>query len=831
MRYFIKAYPMHEDEVHALHVEAGSGSFESADIHEGLVSGIADESAIARLAEKGIIVQALGMAPEEGGPLTETDDDPSPSKSIGSESVGPEVGIAALNARIAAAGFDPTSKHDRPGYWLADLQTGITDEAISELERAGAEIIERDPSGSFVLRTSGNEAAIDGISFVQRLRPYGVADTLTKAASQSTDAVPVATAAESDEADTGGAPGIGPASSAADSGPAGFSGADNSAPPLSAGRFEAIAHEGVDLSAVASGIGNCGGVVISAGGRAVRFLLNSADMDAVAAIPGVASVAAVQAPQLRSDLARVLIGLERPGPPPISLPFDGSGELIGVADTGIDTDHPDFATKIVTAIPLGRKATGNVDDPNGHGTHVAGTILGDGAASRPPGGNATDPAPLRGVAPAADLYFQSVLDENGALGGLPEPLRDLLQPAYDAGVRIHNNSWGAYIQSRYDSMSLDIDEFVHTNPDFLPIIAAGNEGSCRPGLSSQAGFVDFPSLGSPATAKNAITVGASRSDRTSGGLSRMTWQQAWPQDFDTFPIGNETVSGDSECLAAFSSRGPCDDFRIKPDLVAPGTDIASSRSSKAPLSNFWGAYPRNRHYAFMGGTSMACPVVAGCAALARQYYRSFRGNARPSAALLKATLINGTRVLTGSDAVAAPDGFPNYHQGFGSVNMATTLPDPGNPEFDLFFLDSWERDLQLRFVSRKGRLRWRLDVHETCELRIALVWTDYPGRGLQNQLRMILDTRNDAGSFNWVGNADAAHFINFYAGDPTVVSPGQPNVITRDPQNNVQIIRASVEPGEHTLAIFADGLIRLPQDFALVATYPVGAISVSQRDV
>ena len=51
-------------------------------------------------------------------------------------------------------------------------------------------------------------------------------------------------------------------------------------------------------------------------------------------------------------------------------------------------------------------------------------------------------------------------------------------------------------------------------------------------------------------------------------------------------------------------------------------------------------------------------------------------------------------------------------------------------------------------------------------------------------------------------------------------------MLLRDPQNNVQVIRAQVAPGSHTLAIFADGLIRLPQDFALVATYPVGGATV-----
>lgn len=842
MRYFIKAYPMHETEVAALHAEAGTGALHSDDIHEGLVSGTADEDAIARLADQGVIVQALGAVPEaapevfdgggsEAGGGDGGGDGDAPAFGNGTFGAGsPFVEIVSFGERNERRIPPPFHPDGTPGYWLADLLTGVTDESIADLERAGAEIVERDPTGSFVLRTSGEESALARIPFVQRLRPYGVADSMPRSLTPvSADTIAEAPIADSDAGmEDGGGVQVAAAAPYFEARPA-----DDDADavsPLNAARFEAICHETADLDAVVSAIEGLGGTVISSGGRAVRFLLNPADVADVAAIPGVASVAAAQSPRLRCDVARQLIGLERAGPPASDLPFDGKGELIGVADTGIDGSHPDFASKQVTAIALGRKATGDTSDPDGHGTHVAGTIAGDGTASRDPASAPGDPSPLRGIAPAADLYFQSVLDQNGGLGGLPESLIDLLQPAYDAGVRVHNNSWGAYIQSRYDSMALDIDDFVHDHPDFLPIIAAGNEGSCRPGHGSSPGFVDFPSLGSPATAKNALTVGASRSSRASGGLSQMTWQQGWPQDFDKAPIATQTVSGDPESLAAFSSRGPCDDYRIKPDIVAPGTDIAATRSSEAPLSHFWGAYPHNRNYAFMGGTSMACPIVTGCAALTRQYYRTVRNHDDPSAALLKATLINGTRVLTAPDAVAGPDGRPNYHQGFGSVDLAQTLPDPTSPVFDLFFLDTWKRDQNLRFVNRKGRLRWEFDVQLAGELRIALVWTDYPGRGLQNQLRIILDTRKDAKTLNWVGNADAAHFVEFAAGDPTVLLPGQENVITRDPQNNIQVIRANVESGSHTLALFADGLIRLPQDFALVATYPVGGIDIALRD-
>ena len=149
--------------------------------------------------------------------------------------------------------------------------------------------------------------------------------------------------------------------------------------------------------------------------------------------------------------------------------------------------------------------------------------------------------------------------------------------------------------------------------------------------------MDWLSIGSPASSKNALTVGAARSSRTSGGVSTARTARSGSDRFPAEPIASDLVSGDAECIAAFSSRGPCDDRRIKPDLVAPGTDIVSTRSAAAATSDFWGLVPGNDHYAFMGGTSMAAPLVAGCAALVRQYYATERG-IEPSAALVKATI-------------------------------------------------------------------------------------------------------------------------------------------------------------------------------------------------
>jgi subtilisin family serine protease len=492
-------------------------------------------------------------------------------------------------------------------------------------------------------------------------------------------------------------------------------------------------------------------------------------------------------PQLYNDFARRLLGIDGPAasPAPPLLSQDGSGQIVAVADTGIDDQHPDFQGRIVGKVARGR--AGDTSDPHGHGTHVSGSVLGDGTAS---GGQ------IRGVAPKAKLFFQSLLDASGKLGGLPVDLNELFQEAYDAGARIHNNSWGADLGSTYTMNSEEVDEFIHAHPDMLVVIAAGNAGIAVTPRKSAKGFVDWLSIGSPASCKNALTVGASRSNRSDGPLSTRTWGSGWPAKFPDPPISTQTVSGDDQGLAAFSSRGPCDDRRIKPDVVAPGTDIASTRSSLA--TKFWGLHP-NPQYAFDGGTSMATPLVAGCAALVRQYYTDTR-HVAPSAALLKATLINSTVWLTGGDATAPSAGTPNYHQGHGRVNMQRAIPNPSQPGLALQFVDTWKTP-GAALSSTGARRRYQLVLPAGVpELRLCLAYTDAPARGLQNNLSLIVALLGS--SQKWMGNEQIADAL-----------------LLPDPDNNVETVRIAQPPaGTYLIQVFAANLLKPPQDFALVVT-------------
>ena len=409
-----------------------------------------------------------------------------------------------------------------------------------------------------------------------------------------------------------------------------------------------------------------------------------------------------------------------------------------------------------------------------------------------------------------------MLDAKDKLTGLPVDLYDLFAPAYAAGARVHNNSWGSLAAGSYRIASREVDDFVHDHRDMVIVFSAGNAGqSADPMVPDKRnvdpGYVNRKSLGAPATAKNCISVGASRSDRTAGGYSTLTYG-AW----DAFPeaagqeakdISKQTVSGNPEGIAGFSSRGPCDGERMKPDLVAPGTDVISCKSSIAPLSNYWGPLPPGHDYAYNGGTSMAAPLVAGCAALVRQYYRTHR-NHSPSAALVKATLINGCRWMSGDDSIANHGKAPNYHQGFGRIDMQNTLPvvlnAAGQVPFSLHFIDPWQDATRHLRITGQGH-QYRFTLPSDGTLRICLAYTDLPAPGLNNNLNLLLQ-RLPSPLTKWNGNEDVPGSL----GGP-------------DPTNNVEVIRFdSANParaGDYVIQVTAFNLLGGPgQDYALVVT-------------
>ncbi|MCW6005578.1 S8 family serine peptidase [Micromonospora sp. CPCC 205371] len=239
----------------------------------------------------------------------------------------------------------------------------------------------------------------------------------------------------------------------------------------------------------------------------------------------------------------------------------GRGVVVGVLDTGVDANHPDLAGRVRASENFSESPESG--DIIGHGTHVASTLVGSGAAS---GGR------YKGIAPEATILAGKVCNdrmcpESAMLAGL--------QWAAEQGASVVNMSIGGQ-----DGPGIDIlEEAVNrlsAQYGTLFVISAGNYGE--------------NTVESPSTADAALSVAAV--DR-------------------------------QDAIAYFSAGGPrLGDAGVKPEIAAPGTDIVAARSSLVPPDHI---DPVGDHYMRSSGTSMATPHVAGAAALLAQKYPQWSG--------------------------------------------------------------------------------------------------------------------------------------------------------------------------------------------------------------
>lgn len=394
--------------------------------------------------------------------------------------------------------------------------------------------------------------------------------------------------------------------------------------------------------------------------------------------------------------------------------LSGAGQIVGHGDSGLSTGdpatlHPDFRGRTV----LLASARTTADDLNGHGTHTAGSILGNGHAS---GGR------YAGTAPAAQLVHQSLgIAENLNAIVIDDTYALYATPYHAYGARLRNDSWGSNDYGAYTLGSQLADAFIWEQPDYLVVTSAGNSG-----IDSDAdGRIDPTSTGSPGTAKNVLTVGAAESDRPYANEGyRFLNYGAYGALYPAEPIRGDYFSEpllSGQGMAAFSSRGPTRDGRIKPDVVAPGTNILSTQTSSA-TGRAWGAYPDDPAYCYMGGTSMSSPLTAGTAALVREYCQVRAGIAAPSSALLRAIMVGGARSLAPGQYGAGPFReipveSPNNVEGWGQPDLRAML----HPQGQMLRL----RD-GLQLLTGEVHSEDIAVVEGGKDFVVALAWVDYP---------------------------------------------------------------------------------------------------------
>jgi subtilisin family serine protease/subtilisin-like proprotein convertase family protein len=313
----------------------------------------------------------------------------------------------------------------------------------------------------------------------------------------------------------------------------------------------------------------------------------SVALAAIARVPAVQGIELARKRQLLNDLARVRLGVSgatnAPGSFTNHLGLTGTNVFININDSGIDPTHPDLEGRITSDVPS------TLVDLDGHGTHVAGTILGSGkmssTVSNAPG-SILPGADFRGMAPAATAFALPIDLTTGPL--LSDAyLQEVAATNYyvtlgRTNLPISNNSWGYTFSTDYDSGAASYDAAVRDalpqNPGAQPILyvfAAGNEGFGEDnGQGGEPG-----SIRSPATAKNVITVGAIESPRN------ITNEVYFPDENGDLQT-NQVFLGETDTdyqVTSFSSRGNVEPGveglfgRFKPDVVAPGAFTISTR--------------------------------------------------------------------------------------------------------------------------------------------------------------------------------------------------------------------------------------------------------------
>ena len=312
----------------------------------------------------------------------------------------------------------------------------------------------------------------------------------------------------------------------------------------------------------------------------------------------------------------------------LGLNLDGTGIVIGLWDGGAArATHQEF-----TNTGSSRITNSEVVATNAHATHVAGTLIASGVG-----------AEAKGMAPNGSI--KSYKFDNDLVEMTNEVLNNNLQLSNHSYGSVCGWNWNGtswqwqnglttflgqtedYNFGYYSTAAQNYDNLSYNAPYYTMVWAAGNDNNDGPGTNSPyPNDGPYDCLPTAANAKNHILVGAVND------------------------IPNGYTQPSDVVIASFSSTGPTDDGRIKPDLVANGVSLFSSHNQS------------DGHYSIASGTSMATPTITGSIALLNQHYKNVFGNtSKMTSATIKALLIN-----TAEEAGATPG--PDYIYGWGLMN-------------------------------------------------------------------------------------------------------------------------------------------------------------------
>jgi len=433
--------------------------------------------------------------------------------------------------------------------------------------------------------------------------------------------------------------------------------------------------------------------------------------------------------------------------------LNGSGVVVAEWDEG-HANHTDFEDRLTYG-------DGDSISVSSHSTHVAGTVLGSGNYSEKQSGSHLQ---WRGIAPNASLITYD----------WPDNVADIDNET-NHSVSTHNavisqNSWGWDINAtgcgrlgNYHSYSAEYDKLIIGNSSVIDkrltvVFSAGND---RDDSQCYTPTYAYKTISSPGgVSKNTITVGA--------------------------------INSDDSTMTTYSSWGPTNDSRIKPDVVAPGDETGGDGGIKSTVNT--------NEYSAKFGTSMAAPVVSGIAALIYEQWKINNNDVDPLPSTVKAVLIHTATEVNGTKG-------PDFATGYGLVNLTSAI--------DLLLLDNKSTNTTIMndtFTSAGDNYTVLLTLTNVTKLKITLVWDDYPGapsasKTLVNDLDLIVKDPTGARYFPYTlnGSSPADLAVTTYIDSVNTVE-----------QVDVNLSNLTAGSGEWNITVNATVLAISPQTFTLI---------------
>ncbi|MDF1673700.1 MAG: S8 family serine peptidase, partial [Vicingaceae bacterium] len=411
------------------------------------------------------------------------------------------------------------------------------------------------------------------------------------------------------------------------------------------------------------------------------------------------------------------------------LQYDGTGVTVMLQDNSRLDDHIDYT---------GRFTDMNSQQSGDHGEHCGGTIAGAGNI---------DPI-SRGMAYGADVL---VYDWNNA------NYNDVPNIYTNNDVRITSKSYSNGVNAGYTTLARQLDQQTRQMPELIHVFSAGNSNGQG---NTSAGGQWFNVTGGHKAGKNVVTV------------ANLTQQ---------------------DVIAGSSSRGPCEDGRIKPDISAVGTNVYSTIDPNT--------------YGFKTGTSMSCPGVAGVITQLYDAYKDLNSNNNPPSGLIKAAILNTADDIGNSG--------PDFIHGWGRINARRA--------YDLISNNNYITGS----ISQGGNNNHNITVPAgTDQVKIMVLWMDYEGAAsaspaLVNNINMDVTDPNTTNYNPWVLNSA-----------PNATTLNLPAVRGVDNLNNMeQVTIDNPTAGTHTVSVDGFSIPQGPQTYYLVyefitddvvLTYPIG---------